>query len=216
MFLWSFTPSFQLRLSHFQHLILELGHLCSSSSWQNTPHLELINDSWVWRVVCLCVCNRIHKKYGKKTRIFKFWFSKVRGWRRPFACFWIWKYFVSCRVLVGWSARASFLISVYFIYSFERIWLTQLAHWPSGRGGWSPYDPKVKGSTPKACNFGYLFFVSFPFIYFDPILFPTLNYFLYLIYFIILKTFWTWTPFIFVSRIYWCLVLSHLNFFRDL
>lgn len=151
MFFWSLTPSFQLWVFHFQHLIFKLGHFCSSGSCQDTPHSEPIDGSWVWRLVCLCVCKLIPHKNLIKNTYFWVFIYEVEGWRRLFARFFqIQKYSLSCP---DWLSSVHIHFTNFFIiYSFASVCWHKQVLGPSGRGGWSPCDPKIRGSTPSVCK----------------------------------------------------------------
>lgn len=120
------------------------------------------------------------------------WISEVEGWRRPFHTKFEIKN-IMCHVLIGSSMHAFFFYLLFYYFISSVHFLTPLSAWPSGWGGWSPNDPKFKGLTPIVCKCLFYFLFHFYFVYFH-IIFYQLCFIFTPIYFIILKSFLTWTP----------------------
>lgn len=101
-----------------------------------------------------------------------------------------------------WLDGARFSFIPLFYYLFILIYfISQSSLWPNGWGGWSPRDPKVRGSTPNMCILTILFSYLCYFIFYFPFYYPFWFYYFNASIFIILQMCWTQTPFIFASKI---------------
>lgn len=101
------------------------------------------------------------------------------------------------------------------ILLLQRVSLTPPSQWPSGRGGWSPHDHKVRGLTPSVCKSFISFYSTFILFIFIPFYF-NFDLFFNIFSFIILKICPTWTPFIFVYSIWFYFISGHLVIFWEI
>lgn len=126
---------------------------------------------------CFWLFNKIPWKNMVENIHFKVLISEFGSRKKMIvAHVWFQTYLLSC---FDWLKRAHipFIKCVYYLFA-SVCSISKLGLWPSGWGGQSPHDPKVRGLTPTCAPWPFIFHTCFILFNYFPILLSIWFYFL--------------------------------------